>query len=165
MRFLKWISSVACFSSKFSPQQAKKVKTKRFYTPTFGEKKTTRFVSPKKIFWKVSEARGKEGGRWRVGSRVRVLLLESVDNCSGAEQLLSLHPWLTSLHPWLTTRFTPPVTDDALFFFPQVSTVETEFQLSFNWVSTDAKLTITVFSVYGHLRDFFGIFKVFVEKW
>ena len=48
MRFPIGNLCIACFSSKFGLQQAKKVKTKRFYTPPLGGKKTTRFLLPKK---------------------------------------------------------------------------------------------------------------------
>ena len=65
-------------------------------------------------------------------------------------------PPMTGATPPVTGA-TPPVTDAGLgqrFFPPPLPMVETDFQLR-----------ITVFSVLGHLREFFGNFKVFQRNY
>ena len=59
----------SCYRSNFRPPAEKKAKTKRFYTPPLGGKKTTEFVSPPK------ESFGKSKGVWvdfvfKVGGKI-----------------------------------------------------------------------------------------------
>ena len=67
--FPYWNLVHSSISLQFSPPAAKKVKTKRFYTPPLGGKKTTEFVSPQK------ESFGKSKGVWvdflfKVGGKI-----------------------------------------------------------------------------------------------
>ena len=57
MRFPIGNSFIASFSSKFRLQPAKKVKTKRFYTPPLGDKKRRVFLPSKKNLLQASGVR------------------------------------------------------------------------------------------------------------
>ena len=54
--FLIGIRAFLSFCGKFRPPSSKKAKTKRFYTPPLGGKKTTEFVSPPKESFGKSKA-------------------------------------------------------------------------------------------------------------
>ena len=91
------------FRGNFGPPAAKKAKTKRFYTPPLGGKKTTEFVSPQK------ESFGKSKGVWvdfvfKVGGKIGW-----VDFCV---QSRSQSRFVTILNPYmgggrLLTNFPP----------------------------------------------------------